>query len=146
MAFHCKILFIAIIYQMVWAEGLYIIDGPQWPSNSPHGYHTVKGYHKENNPAALEPCRFPFIYQGKTYNKCTTEGRDGKLWCATRGLFSFWPHYMAGQWGLCSYENCGGDMALGAYGQEGHWMGDMAKPRFCNINPCTGVPRCGKSG
>ena len=27
-----------------------------------------------------------------------------------------------------------------------HWMGNMAKPIFCNIDPCTGVPRCGKRG
>ena len=73
------------------------------------GCRTVKGYHKVSNPHALEPCRFPFIYRGKTYNQCTSEGHGGKLWCATRVWFSFWPHYMTGHWGLCSYEKCGGD-------------------------------------
>ena len=27
---------------------------------------------------------------------------------------------------------------------HGHWPGGMAKPRFCNIDPCTGVPQCGQ--
>jgi hypothetical protein len=30
-------------------------------------------------------CEFPFIYKGKTYNKCTTDGNAlGRWWCATK--------------------------------------------------------------
>lgn len=29
-------------------------------------------------------CHFPFIFEGRSYSRCTTEGRkDGLPWCAT---------------------------------------------------------------
>uniref|UniRef100_A0A8D2J9Z2 Fibronectin type-II domain-containing protein n=1 Tax=Varanus komodoensis TaxID=61221 RepID=A0A8D2J9Z2_VARKO len=40
---------------------------------------------QEPDPNIKSPvCSFPFIYKGKSYSTCTTEGlRDGKWWCAS---------------------------------------------------------------
>uniref|UniRef100_A0A3Q2XRX1 Matrix metalloproteinase-9 n=1 Tax=Hippocampus comes TaxID=109280 RepID=A0A3Q2XRX1_HIPCM len=48
--------------------------------------------------ADAAPCVFPFVFQGKEYSKCTTEGRQdrNRLWCATTANYDD-----DKKWGLC---------------------------------------------
>ncbi|KAM8726093.1 protein sel-1 homolog 1 isoform 1-T1 [Acanthopagrus schlegelii] len=47
-----------------------------------------------------EPCIFPFLFQGKEYSDCTTDGRgDGRLWCATT-----YDYDQDKKWGFCETE------------------------------------------
>lgn len=50
--------------------------------------------------ASGEPCLFPFLFLGKEYSDCTTEGRgDGRLWCATT-----YDYEHDKKWGFCESE------------------------------------------
>ena len=48
-------------------------------------------------------CVFPFNYQGKSYDKCTSDGQmSNKIWCATtkdsNGYYDDWDY--------CNVETC----------------------------------------
>lgn len=47
-----------------------------------------------------DPCIFPFLFQGKEYFDCSTDGRgDGRLWCATT-----YDYDLDKKWGFCETE------------------------------------------
>ncbi|XP_077079492.1 matrix metalloproteinase-9 [Siphateles boraxobius] len=64
-----------------------------------------------------EPCQFPFIFLGKTYTSCTSEGRDdGKLWCGTTSNYD-----TDKKWGFCPDK--GYSLFLVAAHEFGHALG-----------------------
>uniref|UniRef100_A0A8C8D4D9 Matrix metalloproteinase-9 n=1 Tax=Oncorhynchus tshawytscha TaxID=74940 RepID=A0A8C8D4D9_ONCTS len=64
-----------------------------------------------------EPCQFPFVFLGKKYDSCTSEGRgDGRLWCATTSDFD-----ADTKWGFCP--DRGYSLFLVAAHEFGHALG-----------------------
>ena len=55
-------------------------------------------------------CVFPFIYDGKSYDECTTIDNNGIPWCSTD--VSCARDFVEGKWGNCGID-CSGD--LGKY-------------------------------
>ncbi|KAJ8288925.1 hypothetical protein COCON_G00015840 [Conger conger] len=79
-------------------EGGYIPPLPSPEEEKPNEIPVVVG-----GTAAGEPCLFPFLFLGKEYYECTTEGRsDGRLWCATTYNYD-----SDKRWGFCETEEEG---------------------------------------
>ncbi|KAF7462054.1 Hypothetical predicted protein [Marmota monax] len=67
--------------------------------------------------SAGELCVFPFIFLGKEYSTCTSDGRnDGRLWCATTSNFD-----NDKKWGFCPDQ--GYSLFLVAAHEFGHALG-----------------------
>ncbi|XP_005363192.1 matrix metalloproteinase-9 [Microtus ochrogaster] len=66
-------------------------DGAPWCSTTANydsdrkfGFCPSEKLYTEHGNADGKPCVFPFIFEGRSYSACTTEGRsDGYRWCAT---------------------------------------------------------------
>uniref|UniRef100_A0A4W4FHJ3 Fibronectin type-II domain-containing protein n=1 Tax=Electrophorus electricus TaxID=8005 RepID=A0A4W4FHJ3_ELEEL len=64
--------------------------------------------------ASGERCLFPFLFLGKEYSDCTTEGRrDGRLWCATT-----YDYEHDKKWGFCETEEQAEQRRLVAEAEE----------------------------
>ena len=57
-----------------------------------------------------QQCMFPFIYDGTSYDECTTTDNNGIPWCSTK--ISPAGDFLAGEWGNCGID-CPGN--LGKY-------------------------------
>uniref|UniRef100_A0A8C5HU14 Matrix metalloproteinase-9 n=1 Tax=Gouania willdenowi TaxID=441366 RepID=A0A8C5HU14_GOUWI len=99
-------------------------DGYRWCSTTSNFDKDLKyGFCPSRDTAVIggnsegESCHFPFVFLGKTYDSCTSEGRgDGKLWCATTDNYDD-----DKKWGLCPDQ--GYSLFLVAAHEFGHALG-----------------------
>lgn len=65
------------------------------------------------------PCVFPFVFDGTSYDTCTTDGRsDGYRWCATTANFDQDKKY-----GFCPNRGASREGACGEAGPQPWWAG-----------------------
>ena len=57
----------------------------------------------------VQDCKFPFIYDGKRYNGCTTTGTKYGPWCATK--LDSKGNYVKDNWARCN-KHCKTDQGL----------------------------------
>ncbi|XP_038606275.1 matrix metalloproteinase-9 [Tachyglossus aculeatus] len=70
-------------------------DGLPWCATTPDydqdglfGFCPSELVYTLDGNAAGSPCVFPFVFEGRSYSSCTTDGRsDGYRWCATTDSF-----------------------------------------------------------
>ncbi|PIO26799.1 Matrix metalloproteinase-9 [Aquarana catesbeiana] len=99
-------------------------DGYRWCSttanydkDTKYGFCPNRDTAVNGGNSAGDPCVFPFTFLGKTFNECTTEGReDGKKWCATTSSYD-----RDRKWGFCS--DRGYSLFLVAAHEFGHALG-----------------------
>ncbi|XP_063816534.1 matrix metalloproteinase-9 [Pseudophryne corroboree] len=99
-------------------------DGYRWCGTTAN-YDTDKkyGFCPNRDTAVIggnsegDPCVFPFTFLGKTYQRCTSDGRDDrKLWCATTSSYD-----QDRKWGFCADQ--GYSLFLVAAHEFGHALG-----------------------
>ncbi|KAL3064164.1 hypothetical protein OYC64_000447 [Pagothenia borchgrevinki] len=99
-------------------------DGYRWCATTSNFDTDVKyGFCPSRETAVIggnsegESCHFPFVFLGKEYDSCTSEGReDGKLWCGTTDSYDD-----DTKWGFCPDQ--GYSLFLVAAHEFGHALG-----------------------
>mmetsp|Transcript_39738 Transcript_39738/g.93064 ORF Transcript_39738/g.93064 Transcript_39738/m.93064 type:complete len:1153 (-) Transcript_39738:1378-4836(-) len=92
-----------IFYEVV-ASGIDRSRDYSWPNSNRV---RLRSADTQGNALYHNECKFPFTYQGNTYDDCTTDnhpgGRnDGQIWCAITTDPLFWSK---GLWGFCLHED-----------------------------------------